>query len=142
MPNVPDRLNGGEDIRLLRDWLNRLRDAVLSMICVGGKNIRVENGVNQVISLVGNIASNAGGSSNSLKIIQLIAQVDDDTYTGNVYGNGKDNDPTEEDVTIKILSIASGEEIPLNDYYFAVKQTHGTGESQANYYTIDIPRWL
>lgn len=80
--------------------------------------------------------SNAG-----ISIIEIKLKIDDTTYLADVYGSGIDADPTEEDVTVKVLNIATGETIP-STWFFANQQTWGTGESQETYYTIDIPRWL
>jgi len=82
------------------------------------------------------------GGGSSIVIAKIIARVDDDTYTVDIYGNGKEQDSTEEDATLRILDIASGETIPNDTWLFANKQTWGTEESATSEYTFDAPRWL
>jgi hypothetical protein len=58
-----------------------------------------------------------GGSSAGVVPVGLTAKIDDHTYTGNVYGNGRHNTATETGVTIRVGAIAAGETLPTTGDY-------------------------
>ena len=58
-----------------------------------------------------------GGSGGGGTPVYLTAKVDDNTYTGNVYADGRHNTATETDATIKVGAIAAGETLPTSSAY-------------------------
>ena len=57
------------------------------------------------------------GGGGGVSPVELTAKVDDNTYTGNVFGNGRHNAATESGVTIKVGVIAAGESLPTSGDY-------------------------
>lgn len=71
--------------------------------------------------------------------VALTAKVDDHTYTGNAYGDGRHNAATESSVTIKVGAIAAGETLPTSgDYawFVAHKEKWDVGGNDVEYWTI------
>lgn len=91
------------------------------------------------------IRATPAGTPNLLTPVILTAKVDYNTYTGDVYGDGLDDDPTEEDATIRILEINSGESIPCPTTLPAWRQSWqtigGSASSRTAYWTVDIARF-
>ena len=63
-----------------------------------------------------------------------------DSYTADIYSN-IDKDPDEDDQTLKILQIDSGETIPVDTILPCWEQDWGVEGSEETYWTADIARW-
>ncbi len=99
---------------------------------VGDRGLLVRFGEGKLVFFKGAL----GGTA----MIKIMSGGPGDTYTANVYGNGKNQSITEVGATIKVLQIASTETIPVNTWLVATRQKWGPAETEQIYWTIEVAR--
>ena len=127
-------LDGGIAI-VSRLEFNQLREQIENIQIYGGRIEYNPQGINIIIEDID------AGSGSDIAIVKLKTKTDDTTYVADLYGDGKNQTATEEDITVRILDIAAGESIPLPNWFFASKHNLSS-TSTILQWTIDVPRWL
>jgi len=75
----------------------------------------------------------------SIAPVQLTTKVDDTTYTGSVYANGRHNTATEAGITIKVGALAAGETLPTQNawaWFVAHKENWDVAGVDTSLWTI------
>jgi hypothetical protein len=100
----------GHDVRDIRDWLSDLAKRV------GRLEVRNTGGRSQPFH--GHPSTGwPGGDGTKLVPVKLNIKVNDTTYTGHVYENGRHQAATEENATIRVAAIAPDETLPTSGDY-------------------------
>lgn len=127
MHQIPPKLQSGVDVRIIRDWLNRLRDYVHYHTPKGdGKSIRVSGGC---ISAVSQSGGRGGANSGSTKWAKVTAVTDANNYTVSVwssrssYVDGDSADETSKQCRVPDIT----DSLAVNDL-FPVEASTLTGE--------------
>ena len=103
---------------------------------------RIENTPLGDRSLRGKHKTHGSGGLGSA-IIKITGKTNYQTYTADVYGNGKHNTATETGVTVKATEIGTSETVSSDRYFLATKQTWDDGSgNDVKHYTFDVPRSL